>query len=563
MPRHRSVDRRAFVRTTGAAALTLAVRPRVGAARQDDETLFRGGTVYDGTGAAPTEADVLVAGDRVRDVGRNLTRAAAVEVDCRGLAVAPGFIDVHSHTDLDLFVDPRAESKVRQGVTTEVPGQDGDSIGPWRPERAAAVRERYRTEYGVDLAFHDLGGFFTQLERHGTAVNLASMVGQGTVREYVIGEDDRPATDEEIARMQQLVADALAQGACGLSSGLEYVPGAFADLTELAAVASPLAGTGLPYATHMRNEDDQLFGAIEEALGVGRLAGAPVQISHLKAQGERNWWKAETVLHMLEAARADGIDVAYDRYPYVAYSTGLTALFPVWSRDGGTAGLLQRLDDPAAAPRIEREVRAKIAKLGSWDAVQVTSTGNPAYAWAEGRRFGTLAAERDVEPYAMLLELIRGDRGRSGMIGFGMSEANTERFLAHPLGMVCSDGSALATDGPLSGGTPHPRNFGTFPRVLGHYCRERRAFPLETAIHKMTGQPAARLRLSGRGRLARGTFADVVVFDPATVADRATFEHPHQYPVGIRDVMVNGRFVQRDGERTGERPGRALRPSEA
>jgi len=563
MPRHGSVDRRAFVRATGAAALALAVRPRSGTARQDDEIMFRGGTVYDGTGAPPTETDVLVAGDRVREIGRNLTRAGAVEVDCRGLAVAPGFIDVHSHTDLDLFADARAESKVRQGVTTEVTGQDGDSIGPWRPERAAAVRERYRTEYGVDLAFHDIGGFLSQLEQRGTSVNLASMVGQGTVREYVVGDEDRPATDAEIARMQELVADALAQGACGLSSGLEYVPGAFADLTELTAVAEPLAGTGLPYATHMRNEDDQLFGAIEEALGVGRLAGVPVQISHLKAQGERNWWKAETVLHMLEAARADGIDVAYDRYPYVAYSTGLTALFPVWARDGGTAGLLQRLDDPAAAPRIEREVRAKIAKLGSWDAVQVTSTGNPAYAWAEGRRFGTLATERDVEPYAMLLELIRGDRGRSGMIGFGMSEANTERFLAHPLGMVCSDGSALATDGPLSGGTPHPRNFGTFPRVLGHYCRERHAFPLETAIHKMTGQPARRLRLSGRGALARGTFADVVVFDPATVADRATFEHPHRYPVGIRDVMVNGRFVLRDGERTDERPGRALRPSEA
>jgi len=556
------VDRRGFVRSTGAAALALALKPRRATSQQDGETVFRGGLVYDGTGARPAEADLVVAGDRVREVGRNLRRTGATDVDCRGLAVAPGFIDVHSHTDLDLFADPRAESKVRQGVTTEVTGQDGDSIGPWRPERAVSVRERYRSRYGVDLTFHDLAGFFSQLEQRGTAVNLASMVGHGTVREYVIGEEDRRATDREVAQMRQLVADALVQGACGVSSGLEYVPGAFADLAELAAVAAPLAGTGLPYASHMRNEDDQLFGAIEEALGVGRLAGVPVQISHLKAQGERNWWKAPTVLHMLEGARAAGIDVAYDRYPYVAYSTGLTALFPVWSRDGGTAGLLQRLDDPAVAPRIEREVRDKIVKLGTWDAVQITSTGDPAYAWAEGRRFGTLAAERGVEPYALLLTIVRGDRGRSGMVGFGMSEENTERFLAHPLGMVCSDGAALAVDGPLSGGAPHPRNFGTFPRVLGHYCRERQAFPLETAIFKMTGQPAGRLRLPGRGRLARGMFADIVVFHPATVADRATFEQPHQYPVGIRDVMVNGRFVQRDGERTGERPGRAVRPAE-
>ena len=554
------MDRRAFVRSTGSAAIALVAHARPGATRQDTPTLFRNGLVYDGTGASAVEADVLVAGDRILDVARGIRRTGATEIDCRDHAVAPGFIDVHSHTDLDLFIDPRAESKVRQGVTTEVTGQDGDSVGPWTADVAAATDERYRSRYGIALGFRDLGGFFERLEQHGTAVNLASMVGQGTVRQYVIGNEDRPAGDGEIAAMQRLVADALAAGACGLSSGLEYVPSGFASLAELAAVAEPLRGTGLPYASHMRNEDDQLTGAVEEALNVGRLAGVPVQIAHLKAQGQRNWWKAPTVLDMLERARADGIDVAYDRYPYVAYSTGLTALFPVWSRDGGTAGLLARLDDLTDAARIEREVRGKVVKLGTWDAVQVTSTADSAYAWAEGRRLGTLAAERGMEPYALLLSLIRGDRGRSGMVGFGMSEENTERFLAHPLGMVCSDGSALATDGALASGTPHPRSFGTFPRVLGRYCRERRAFPLEVAVHKMTGQPAARLRLVGRGTIARDAFADVVVFDPATVADRATFEHPHQYPVGIRDVMVNGRFVQRDGERTTDLPGRVVRP---
>ncbi len=552
------MQRRELIRGVLGAMAAGGVRPS--GSRQDRETLLRGGTVYDGTGTPPRLADVLVSGDRITEIGSGILRSGAAQVDCRDLAVAPGFIDIHTHTDLDLLVSPLAESKIRQGVTTEVTGQDGDSIGPWQPDTAAAIRERYRTRYGVDLTFDDLAGFFAQLERHGSAVNLASMVGHGTVRQYVIGSDDRPATGAEIEHMQRLVRSALADGACGLSSGLEYVPGAFGTLDELVALAGLLADSGIPYATHMRNEDDQLIGAIEEALNVGRLAGVPVQISHLKAQGARNWWKAEPVLTLLERARADGVDVMYDRYPYVAYSTGLTALFPIWSRDGGTEGLLQRLDDPAAAERIERAVRDKVAKLGSWDAVQITATGERALDWAEGRRVGSLAGERGVEPYELLLTLTREDRGRTGMVGFGMSEENTIRFLAHPLGMICSDGSALATDGPLSAGTPHPRSFGTFPRVLGHYSRERQAMPLETAVHKMTGMPAARLRLPGRGRLAPGAFADVVVFDPATVADRATFERPHQYPEGIAHVMVNGRWVLRDGERTEALPGQILRP---
>jgi len=558
------MKRRDFVKTTGAAVGAATGLAPLGrrAAAQEREILLRGGVVYDGTGAAPFEADVLVVGDRIAQVARRINRRAEVlEID--GLALAPGFIDIHTHTDLDLFVSPLADSKIRQGVTTEVTGQDGDSIGPWLADDAAAFRERYRERLGLDLSIRTLADFFREIERHGTAVNLASMVGEGTAREYVIGNEDRPATAEEIARMQALIAAALASGACGLSSGLEYVPGAFSSLEELAEVARPLAGTGLPYATHMRNEDDQLLGAIEEALNVGRMAEVAVQISHLKCQGQGNWWKADTVLGMLEAARADGIDVMYDRYPYVAYSTGLTSLFPIWARDGGTAGLLDRLDRPELAAAIEADARGKVSKLGSWDAVQITSVGDSAYAWAVGRRLGTLSTERNEEPYALLLALMRGTRGRCGMVGFGMSEENTERILAHPLGMVCSDGSALAIDGPLAEGTPHPRSFGTFPKVLGHYCRERDIMPLELAIHKMTGMPAARLRFAGRGVLAPGAFADLVAFDPDTVADRATFERPHQYPVGIPHVLVNGEFVLRDDERTDRIPGRIVRPSDS
>jgi N-acyl-D-amino-acid deacylase len=363
--------------------------------------------------------------------------------------------------------------------------------------------------------------------------------------------------------MAGMVSEAIRGGACGLSSGLEYTPGGFASRDELAAIAAPLAGTGLPYASHMRNEDDALLAAIEEALFVGRIAGVPVQISHLKAQGERNWWKAVVVVETLEFARASGVDVHFDRYPYVAYSTGLSNLFPLWSRDGGTDAFLARLDDDAQSARIERAVRDKIAQLGSWNSVQITSTGNDALSWARGRRLGDLAGERGSEPYALLLDIMRADRASSGMVGFGMSEDNTAFFLRHPLGMVCSDGSALATTGPQASGSPHPRSFDTFPRVLGHYVRERRIMPLQTAIRKMTSMPAGKLRLDGRGRLARGVFADIVVFNPATVADRATFEKPHQYPVGIPHVIVNGEAVIRDGEHTGAHPGRVVRPTGA
>ena len=564
-----ALDRRRFLTATGAVLGALGVggvptwphwaRAAARRGRGAATWLLRGALIYDGTGSPPVQADVAVAGDRIEAVGPRLDATGAEIADLRGLALAPGFIDIHSHSDLGLLVDPRAESKIRQGVTTEVAGQDGSSIGPWSEARAAETRDSYRARYGVTLDIRTFDDFFRHLERRPAAVNLASMVGHGTVHGTVVGEAARPATADERRRMAALVEAARGAGACGLSSGLEYLPGAFADLAELAEAAAPFKGAGLPYATHMRNEDDQLLAAIEEALNVGRRAGVAVHVSHLKAQGARNWWKAGEVLGLLDAARTSGLDVTYDVYPYVAYSTGLSNMFPVWAREGGTDSLLSQLAAPATASRIEAEVRDKVDQLGSWDAVQVTNTAADSLSWARGRRLGQLATERRVEPYALFLQLVRGDRNRSGMIGFGMSEENVGRFLAHPLSMVCSDGSALATDGPLAGGAPHPRNFGTFPRVLGVFCRERRVLSFEAAIHKMTAAAARRLKLEGRGTIAQGAYADLVAFDPDRVADRATFEAPLQYPVGIPHVMVNGQWVLRDGERTGARPGRVLR----
>lgn len=557
-------DRRSFIQTVSLITAGLTA-PRWATDTQAIGRSFRadivlqGGVVYDGTGRPPAAADVAIAGDRIEAVGPDLPVSGARVIDVRGQAVAPGFIDIHSHTDLELLINPGADSKVRQGVTTEVNGQDGASIGPWRDTEFEEIRDTYRRRYDVDIDFRTLDEFFHRLERNPGAVNIASMIGAGQVRGFIVGADDRPATPAELQRMVAEVETALTAGACGLSTGLEYIPGAFADLAELVTLSGPLRARNLPYASHMRNEDDQLLAAIEEALTVGRLAEVPVQISHLKAQGQRNWWKAPVTLHLLESARASGIDVHYDRYPYVAYSTGLTSLFPVWSRDGGNGALLGRLDEPSLARRIRADVERKINQLGNWDAVQISSTREDSLAWARGRKLGELAAERAVDPYDLLLTLIRGDRADSGMIGYGMSETNTAAFLAHPLGMICSDGSALATEGPLSTGSPHPRSYGTFARVLGHYCRDERVMPLEIGVHKMTAMPARKLRLARRGVVTPGYFADLVVFDPERIRDQATFTEPHQYAAGVAHVLVNGTEVLSNGEPTGAHPGRVLR----
>jgi N-acyl-D-amino-acid deacylase len=551
------MKRRTFVRTSTVAGIGVfgagwhdGIHPR----RRVDLVL-RGGTVFDGSGAAGRVMDVAIEGDRISAVGPNLPGGVS-EIDVSGLAVAPGFVDVHSHADMNLLVENRAESRIRQGVTLEVVGQDGSSIGPWSDAQFEATRDRYRAR-GIDIDFRDPAGFVERIGRERPAVNVATMVGNGALRGLVVGSEDRPATAAEIGEMKELLADQLRRGCVGLSSGLEYTPSGFADAAELVELASVLRGTGYPYASHMRNEDDRLLGAVEEALHVGRVAGVPVQISHLKAQGQRNYWKAEAALDLIERSRSDGVDVHFDRYPYTAYATSLSNLFPSSYRSGGNAAFLQRLRAPDTAARLEKACRDKVALLGDWDSVQISST-NDGTAWARGRLVGDLARERSTEPYALTLELLEANGGSVGMIGHGMSEENTAKILAHPLGMLCSDGGAYAPYGPLSTGSPHPRGYGSFPRLLGHYVRDAGALTLESAIHKVTQMPARKLRIADRGELRRGAFADVVVFDPASVADRATFDDPHQYPTGIEHVVVNGTLTIRDGDHTGSLGGRGV-----
>ncbi|MGI9628403.1 MAG: N-acyl-D-amino-acid deacylase family protein [Longimicrobiales bacterium] len=550
------MKRRHFL-LAGAAGLAGIGAPWVRGQRSQSALVIRGATIYDGTGGPPRVGDLAIDGPLITEVGR-ATSTGTVEIDARGLAVAPGFIDIHSHADLSLLVNGNAESRIRQGVTLEVAGQDGSSVGPWGDGSFEATRDRYRSRYDVAIDFRTVGGFLDAIDAARPAVNVASMVGHGTIRGYVMGGADRPATAGELAQMRALVGEAMAQGAVGLSSGLEYTPGGFAQTDELIELARELVGTGYPYASHMRNEDDRLMAAVEEAIHVGRMAEVPVQISHLKAQGERNHWKAEAALSAIDGARTAGVDVHFDRYPYVAYATGLSNLFPASGRAGGTERFLQRLAAEETGPELEKAARDKVALLGSWDAVQITSLGRGANPGARGRRLGELAQELGEDPYQLTVRLLREEGGSVGMIGFGMSEANTERVLSHPLGMVCSDGGAYAPYGALNSST-HPRAYGSFPRVLGHYVRGRGIMPLETAVHKMTGLPAQKLQLADRGRLAVGAVADVVVFDPDQVGDAATFDSPHQYPVGVPHVIVSGEVTIRDGEQTGAKAGRAVR----
>ena len=539
------MDRRSFVsRAATASAVLLGAPALVGVRRADHDLILRGGVIIDGTGNPRFSADLAVTSDRIARIAPRIPGIAKREIDVRGLVVAPGFVDIHSHGDGSLFEDPLMESIVRQGVTTIVVGADGSSRAP---------------SGGADA--DDAAGFralLARLDQLRPGANVGSCVGLGTVRGVVVGNDDRPATPDELRRMVALVDGALAGGALGASSGLEYTPGAFASREELVALCRPLAARRLGYHTHMRNEDDRLVEAVEESIEVARGAGCALQISHLKVQGPRNWGKLDTVFERLAEARAGGVDAAFDRYPYLAYQTGLANLFPIWSRDGGTGRFLARLDDPATAARVRTETLDKVALIGGWENVQVTSVAAPEDKAAEGKRLGSWAAERGEDAYALTVAMLRRNRGDVGMIGFAMSEENLERILRQEWGMVASDGGSLATSGPAHRGVPHPRGAGSFARVLGRYVRERKVLTLEQGVRKCSALPASRMRITDRGALAEGLYADVAVFDPDTIADRADFADPFQYAVGVKATLVNGGIAFLDGER-GPRAGRAVR----
>ncbi len=563
----KTITRREFIRDSArAAALSAAAAgglATTSCAAGKYDLIVRGAVVYDGTGAAGRAADIGVVGDKIAKVGRLSSRASGRVIDAKGLAAAPGFIDIHDHSAEGLLVDPRAESAVRQGVTTLIGGNCGESVFPLTEEEAEATARRWREEFGLDLSWRDAAGFFSRLEASGLALNFGSLVGHGSVRAAVMGYGNRKPTEAELDGMKALVAESLKQGAMGLSSGLEYTPGSFAAEDELVELCRVVRERGGFYATHMRDEEDRVLEALDEAIRIARAAGVPLQVSHLKVGYAVNWPKFDDLIGRVEAARREGLDILCDRYPYIAWATSLGMLFPLWAREGETRDFIARLEDPALDEKLRGELAEQEKKLGGWDRVLVSSVRSEGRRGMEGRNILELAAEAGKDPYACIRNLLVEERGRVGMITFAMSEDHLRRLMAHPLVGVGADGSAVARTGPLSKGHPHPRFYGTFPRALGTYVREEKLIPLEGMIRKMTSMPARRLGLEGRGEIREGAFADLVLFDPGRVADRATWADPQQYPDGIPCVVVNGQIVVENGEHTGRLPGRVLRKAAA
>ena len=527
--------------------------------------LIHGGTVIDGTGTPGRLADVAVEGDRIVAIAHRLTGEAARVIDATGHVVAPGFIDAHSHSDLFYFACPSAESKVRQGVTTEVVGMCSFSQAPLAPGHEEVVRG-WAGGIGasLDLGWQTFGQYLDALAAVRPAVNVAHFVGHGALRIAAMGFEARPAGADDQKAMGRRLGEALDAGAFGFSTGLVYAPSAYSDTAELIDLARTMTSRGGLYFSHIRGESSMLLDSIAEAIRIGDEAGVGVEVSHVKASGRENWPKIDAALRMIEDARARGVDVLGDVYPYNAGSTKLDNLMPAWAHDGGITKLLERLADRAVRRRIVEECLVDGERWGTvsqggigFDQIFIASCKRREL---EGLSLAQIARQSGIAPAESLMNLLLEQKCTVGMVSFSQSLDNVAKVLAHPNLMIGSDSIPLFEGDGDKPGKPHPRTYGTFPRVLGEYARDRGLFSLETAVHKMTGMPAARLRLPDRGLLREGFAADVAVFNPATVKDESTYPDPHRYPTGIPYVIVNGVVVV-DGDRfTSARTGRILRP---
>ncbi len=557
-----NLSRRNFIKTIAAAVGTVSfsaipdIYARCSIRSSGFDLILKNALILDGTGKRSYSADIGIIADRIRKIGQIGEMNAPIILDVSGDITSPGFINIHGHTEGALLEDPEGRSSVIQGITTEISGQCGSSYGPLRGKYLDRNRQRNSEMYDFDRGWQNIGDFLDCLDKKGIGINFGTMVGHGTVRSSVIGlESRRPATSE-LHTIRQMIEEALRQGAFGFSTGLEYTPGSFAEIEELVELAGALKPYGLPYATHMRNEDNFLLEAVEEALLVGESADCPVQISHLKVQGEPNWNKTDRLFQMIEKAADERENVNFDRYPYIAYSTGLSNLFPAWAREGGNNRFVERLQNPAFRNRLNDYAEKKVSDLGSWNSVMISGVSSSEDKKYAGWRIGEIAEEKNIKPYECAVDMLVRNLGGVGMVGFGMTERNTERILTHPLGMLCSDGAALNRSVP---GNPHPRSFGAFARFLGYYVREKGLLSLPEAVRKITSMPAEKLRLD-RGVLKENAYADIVVFSPDKITDKATYENPKQYSDGVKHVFINGKAAVKDGEFTGVLAGRALRP---
>jgi N-acyl-D-amino-acid deacylase len=512
------------------------------------DLLIRGGTVYDGAGGASYLADVLVAGDSVLAVDRARRSHARDTLDARGLAVAPGFINMLSWGFDELLRDGRGESDLRQGVTLEIFGE-GQSPGPVNERVARELLAR-----GDTVQPWGFGEALDSLVARGVSLNVASFVGATTLRLHEIGADDRAPTPDELARMEALVRRAMEEGALGVGTSLIYPPASYSTTAELVALARASAPYGGVYISHMRGEGDHLLEAADELIAIARDAGVPAEIYHIKAAGAENWGKFDALLAKVDSARRAGLRISANMYTYPASSTVLTSRFPTWAEAGGFDSLLARLGDPAARARIEAE-----SDLHDPTGVLLVGFRSPPMRALVGKTLADVSRERSVSAATAAMDLMLEDRSRVGVVFFSMTEENVRKAVRTPWVSFGSDGGAYTLADSVPANATHPRAYGNFARLLGRYVREQRLIPLEEAVRRLSALPAANLGLARRGRLAPGYFADVMVFDPATVADRATYEHPHQYAVGVRHVVVNGTPALRDGAVTPARPGRFVR----
>jgi len=545
------------------AAFSLSACTSTQSAQRYD-VIIANGTVYDGSGGAPVSADVGINGERIAAIGDLSSASAAERIDAQGMAVSPGFINMLSWASDSLIEDGLSQSDIRQGVTLEVMGE-GWSMGPINEAmRTEMVRQQAYIRF--DPTWTTLGEYMDHLVERGVSTNIASYVGATTVRIHVLGEVDREPNAQELVQMQNLVRQAMREGAVGVGSSLIYAPAAYANTDELIALTVAAAEFNGGYISHMRSEGDRYLEAIDELIAIGRATGARVQMYHMKPAGEANWDLSESGLARLNAARAEGIDVTANVYTYLAGATGLDAAMPPWVQEGGHDAWVTRLRDPAIRARVLREMRAPAQ---GWENLYQLTRGpqdviligfrNPELRGYTGKTLAEVAAERGTSPEDTIIDLVIADNSRVDTAYVLMSEENLERNLRWPYTMLGSDAWSMAPEGVFLQVNPHPRAYGNFARFLGRYVRERQVMPLEEAVRRLTSLPAQSIAIRDRGLLQVGYYADVVVFDPATITDHATFENPHAYSTGVRDVFVNGTQVLRNGEHTGARPGQVVR----
>ncbi len=549
------MNRRDFLKTSLLGAAALGITGVTGCkvtTKQSFDVIIKNGVIYAGDGKAPIRGDIALRDGKIAALGKDLGTSAGTIVDAGGLAVSPGFIDIHVHTDTNLFLAPKGDSRIYQGITSEVGGNCGYCPFVYSDEAWEGRKDRPR--HGGP-AWRDIDGFYQRLADNKIGINYCSLVGHGDVREAVVGPYNVKASDADLEQMCAILDRQLAMGAIGLSYGLEYAPGCYSDTREMVALNKVVARHNALYTIHMRNEDDHVLEAMDEAIEAARLSGARLEISHLKAQNPANFDKIDEMLGKIDRAHAEGIDIAFDRYPYTAFSTGFTSFIPIELRDGTAEDIYRRLDDKAACEKIRKYAYSRLERFGGPQQVVVAGCKDPANAVYAGKNLAECCRLSGMDELEMIRYLLISEKLEVNQATFAMKEENLRKIYAHQLSMPASDGSVYSPEGELGKELPHPRSYGTFPRFFEKFVREDKVLDLPTAIWKCTGLPASRIKLRERGLLVPGYAADITVFDPARIADLATYARPHTFPAGIVHVFVNGVHTIKEGAHTGALPG--------